>query len=155
VDGQGQRGAGHLQIPLRTQDIQNRTDAGAIAQLGIPHRPLSGGGGSSRASAALAQRQAEQQQITIETAQQAIIQSVQTWWYSHQAASQQITAAEAAAAAGDLAVRDAQLRYRAGIGPILDVLSTQRDLQVARSSLALAIHRWNLSRAGLEMETGS
>jgi outer membrane protein len=126
-------------------------DWGALLAL---RQPLFDGG-SSQASAAVAQRQAEQQQIAIETAQQAITQSVQTWWYTHRAASQQITAAEAAATAGERAVRDAQLRYRAGIGPILDVLSTQRDLQVARSSLALAIHRWNLSHAGMEMETGS
>jgi len=126
-------------------------DWGALLAL---RQPLFDGG-SSRASAALAQRQADQQQIAIETAQQAITQSVQTWWYTHQAASQQINAAEAAANAGERAVRDAHLRYRAGIGPILDVLSTQRDLQVARSSLALAIHRWNLSHAGMEMETGS
>jgi outer membrane protein TolC len=126
-------------------------DWGALLAL---RQPLFDGG-SSRASAALAQRQVEQQQIAIETAQQAITQSVQNWWYTHQAAAQQITAAAAAASAGERAVRDAQLRYRAGIGPILDVLSTQRDLQVALSSLALAIHRWNLSHAGLEMETGS
>ncbi len=126
-------------------------DWGALLAL---RQPLFDGG-SSRASATLAQRQADQQQIAIETTQQAITQSVQTWWYTHQAASQQITAAEAAATAGERAVRDAQLRYRAGIGPILDVLSTQRDLQVARSSLALALHRWNLSHAGLELETGT
>lgn len=126
-------------------------DWGALLAL---RQPLFDGG-SSRASAALAQRQAEQQQIAIATAQQAIVQSVQTLWYSHQAAAQQITAAEAATTAGERAVRDALLRYRAGIGPILDVLSTQRDLQGAQSSLALAIHRWNLTRAGLEMETGS
>ena len=125
-------------------------DWGALLAL---RQPLFDGG-SARASAALAQRQAEQEQIAIETAQQAITQSVQTWWYTHQAAAQQITAAEAAANVGERAVRDAQLRYRAGIGPILDVLSTQRDLQVARSALALAIQRWNLSHAGLEMETG-
>lgn len=136
---------------LNTSQSGTFYDWGALLAL---RQPLFDGG-SSRASAALAQRQAEQQQIAIETAQQAITQSVQTWWYAHQAASQQITAAEAAATAGERAVRDAQLRYRAGIGPILDVLSTQRDLQVARSSLALAIHRWNLSHAGMEMEAGT
>jgi len=150
----GINGGASLNLPQQNLNAsQSGTfyDWGALVAL---RQPLFDGG-SSRASAALAQRQAEQQQIAIETAQQAIIQSVQTLWYSHQAAAQQITAAEAATTAGERAVRDALLRYRAGIGPILDVLSTQRDLQVAQSSLALAIHRWNLTRAGLEMETGS
>jgi outer membrane protein TolC len=150
----GINGGTNLNLPQQNLNAsQSGTfyDWGALLAL---RQPLFDGG-SSRASAALAQRQAEQQQIAIETAQQAIIQSVQTFWYSHQAAAQQITAAEAATTAGERAVRDALLRYRAGIGPILDFLSTQRDLQVAQSSLALAIHRWNLTRAGLEMETGS
>jgi len=56
--------------------------------------------------------------------------------------------------AGTQAVRDARLRYRAGIAPITEVLIAQRDLQAARSALAVAVHRWNLSRAGLVMETG-
>jgi hypothetical protein len=33
-------------------------------------------------------------------------------------------------------------------------LIAQRNLQVARSAEASAIYRWNLSRAGLELETG-
>jgi len=51
-------------------------------------------------------------------------------------------------------VRDALLRYRAGIAPITELLLAQRNLQLSRSAQAAAIHRWNLSRAGLELETG-
>jgi len=56
--------------------------------------------------------------------------------------------------AGQEAVRDAQLRYRAGISPLTELLLAQRNLQLSRSAEAVAIHRWNLSRAGLELETG-
>jgi outer membrane protein TolC len=52
-------------------------------------------------------------------------------------------------------VRDALLRYRAGVAPITELLMAQRNLQAARSAEAAAIHRWNISRAGLELETGS
>ena len=53
------------------------------------------------------------------------------------------------------AVRDALLRYRAGVAPITELLIAQRNLQAARSAEAAAIHRWNISRAGLELETGA
>ena len=49
-------------------------------------------------------------------------------------------------------------RRRAELGnssrPITELLLAQRNLQVSRSAEAAAIHRWNLSRAGLELETG-
>ena len=111
-------------------------------------------GGQSRESTALAQRKAEQGQVAIEQARQTITQNVQTWYASYQAAGPQIQAATAAAKAGDEAVRDALLRYRAGIAPLTELLLAQRNRQQASTAQAAAIHRWNLSRAGLELETG-
>jgi outer membrane protein TolC len=111
-------------------------------------------GGLTRESTALARRRAEQSSLAIEQAQQAINQSVNTWYATHAASRQQMQAAAAAAKAGDEAVRDALLRYRAGIAPITELLLAQRNLQMARSAEATAVHRWNLSRAGLELETG-
>ena len=111
-------------------------------------------GGQSRESTALAQRKAEQGQVAIEQARQTITQNVQTWFASYQAAGPQIQAATAAAKAGDEAVRDALLRYRAGIAPLTELLLAQRNRQQASTAQAAAIHRWNLSRAGLELETG-
>lgn len=111
-------------------------------------------GGLSRSSSALAQRRAERTAVALDQARQAIIQNVQTWYASHQAAGPQIAAATAAGAAGEESVRDALLRYRAGIAPITELLLAQRNLQQARSARVAATHRWNLSRAGLELETG-
>ena len=93
--------------------------------------------------------------MAIEIAEQSITQQVETFYASHQAAGPQMRAAAAAAAAGAEAVRDALLRYRAGVAPITELLIAQRNLQAARSAEAVAIHRWNLSRAGLELETGT
>ena len=111
-------------------------------------------GGLSRESARLAGTLAELRQLDLDQARQTIIQNVQTWYATHQAAGDQIKAARAGVQAGEQAVRDAQLRYRAQVAPILEVLIAQRDLQAARSALAVAIQRWNLSRAGLLMEAG-
>lgn len=111
-------------------------------------------GGLSRQSMDLAQRQADRKAVAQQQAQQLITQSVETFWANYQAAAQQRPAAAAAIRAGEQAVRDAQLRYRAAIAPITEVLIAQRDLQAARSALAAAVYRWNLNRAGLEMEAG-
>ena len=111
-------------------------------------------GGLTRESIALAQRRAAQTEITVQQAQQAIIQSVETWFATHRAAASQTRAARAAITAGERSVQDALLRYRAGLSPLTELLIAQRNLQVARSAEANAIYRWNLSRAGLELETG-
>jgi len=111
-------------------------------------------GGLTRESIALAQRRAAQTEITVQQAQQAIIQSVETWFATHRAAASQTRAARAAITAGERSVQDALLRYRAGLSPLTELLIAQRNLQVARSAETSAIYRWNLSRAGLELETG-
>jgi outer membrane protein TolC len=111
-------------------------------------------GGLTRESIALAQRRAAQTEITVQQTQQAIIQSVETWFATHRAAASQTRAARAAITAGERSVQDALLRYRAGLSPLTELLIAQRNLQVARSAEASAIYRWNLSRAGLELETG-
>jgi outer membrane protein TolC len=92
--------------------------------------------------------------VAIELARQTITQQVETFYANHQASGPQMRAAAAAAAAGAEAVRDALLRYRAGVAPITELLIAQRNLQAARSAEATAIHRWNVSRVGLELETG-
>ncbi|MCP9910110.1 TolC family protein [Cyanobium sp. BA20m-p-22] len=111
-------------------------------------------GGLSRESIALAQRRAAQAEIALQQAQQAIIQNVETWFATHRAAAAQTAATRAAIVAGERSVQDALLRYRAGLSSLTELLVAQRNLQVARSAEALAIYRWNLSRAGLELETG-
>ncbi len=126
-------------------------DWGAV--LGL-RQPLFDGG-LTREAVALAKRRAQQSEVAIEIAEQAITQQVETFYASHQAAGPQMRAAAAAAAAGAEAVRDALLRYRAGVAPITELLIAQRNLQAARSAEAVAIHRWNLSRAGLELESGT
>ena len=111
-------------------------------------------GGATSSAIEGAKQQTRLSAIALEQARQAIVLSVQTWWAQHQAAQVQIEAGRAAVRAAELASRDAQLRYRSAIAPILEVLITQRDLQAARSGLAVAIQRWNLSRAALVADTG-
>ena len=126
-------------------------DWGAVISL---RQPLFDGG-LTRESVALARRRAEQGEVAIELARQTITQQVETFFVNHQSSGPQMRAAAAAAAAGAEAVRDALLRYRAGVAPITELLIAQRNLQAARSAEAAAIHRWNITRVGLELETGN
>ena len=111
-------------------------------------------GGLSAQSAALAKSQVQEQRLLLKQREQVIIQAVESFWHTHRSAGDTMQASRKAVVASEEAVRDAQLRYRAGIAPVTELLLAQRDLQAARSAEATAIQQWNLSRAGLELETG-
>ena len=125
-------------------------DWGVVLSL---RQPLFDGGAASAVIAG-AEQQTRLGDIALEQARQAIVLNVETWWALHQAARVQIEAGQTAVRAAELASSDAQLRYRAAIAPITEVLIAQRDLQATRSALAVAIQRWNLSRAALMADTG-
>jgi outer membrane protein TolC len=71
-----------------------------------------------------------------------------------QASDTVLNAARAGVVVGERALRDAQLRYRALVEPLTEVLLVQRDLQAARASLLTALARQSIERAVLERETG-
>ena len=75
-------------------------------------------------------------------------------WSSLQASDTVLNAARAGVEAGERALRDAQLRYRALVEPLTELLLVQRDLQAARASLLTALARQSIERAVLERETG-
>lgn len=150
VSSGGGTGVGLPTLSTSGEASGSFTDWGAAITM---RQPLYDGG-LTRESIALAQSRAAQAEITVAQAQQAIVQSVETWFATHQAAGSQTAAARAAIRAGESSVQDAQLRYRAGLSPLTELLIAQRNLQLARSAQASAIYRWNLSRAGLELETG-
>ena len=111
-------------------------------------------GGLSAQSTALAHSQAQEQRLLLKQREQVIIQAVETFWHTNRSAGETMRASRDAEIASEEAVRDAQLRYRAGIAPITELLLVKRDLQAARTARAVAIQQWNFSRAGLELETG-
>ena len=145
--------AGELELPTLTS---SGSASGSFYDYGVLlnlRQPLFDGGLSAQ-SAALARSQVEQQRLLLEQRKQAIIQAVETFWHTHRSAEAAMASSRDAVIASEEAVRDAQLRYRAGIAPVTELLLAQRDLQAARSAEAKAIQHWNLSRAGLELETG-
>ena len=110
--------------------------------------------GLATQSMALSRSQAQEQRLLLKQRKQTIIQAVETIWHTSRSDGEAMKASLDAEIASEEAVRDAQLRYRAGIAPITALLLVKRDLHAARSAKALAIQKWNFSRAGLELETG-
>jgi outer membrane protein TolC len=56
--------------------------------------------------------------------------------------------------AGQRALADAQLRYRAQVEPLTEVLLVQRDLQASQAALLTAQTEQAIARAVLVQETG-
>jgi outer membrane protein len=115
-------------------------------------QPLYDGGRSSSA-VALADRQRELLQSDEDLARRRIREDISTAWAALQTAPATIEAARMAVQAGERAVRDAQLRYRAQVETITEVLLVQRELQAAHAALVTALTRQALDRAILQRET--
>ena len=111
-------------------------------------------GGRAGAAALVAERQREVLQADEEQARRRIRQDVSRAWSSLPATAAAVSAGRQAVEAGERALRDARLRYQALVEPLTEVLLVQRDLQVARASLLMALTRAAVDRAVLERETG-
>jgi len=110
-------------------------------------------GGRSRSAVAVADRQRELLQSDEDLARRRIREDISSAWAALQTAPATINAARLAVQAGERALRDAQLRYRAQVETITEVLLVQRQLQASRAALVTALTRQALDRAILERET--
>ena len=148
--------AGPANVTLPTVDtpgnIQgNFYDWGGLLQL---RQPLFDGG-RARDGAALAEREAAVIAADADLARRRIRTSVQETWEQVQASPTRIAAAREAVAAGVRALSDAQLRYRAQVEPLTEVLLVQRELQASQAALLTAQTDQAIGRALLVRETGS
>ena len=111
-------------------------------------------GGRAGAAALVAERQRAVLEADEQSARRRIQEDVSRAWSALPATAAAVAAGREAVLAGERALRDARLRYRAMVEPLTEVLLVQRDLQVARASLLTALTRQALDRAILERETG-
>ncbi|MEB3302761.1 MAG: TolC family protein [Cyanobacteriota bacterium] len=128
----------------------NFYDWGGLLQL---RQPLFDGG-RARDGAALAEREAAVVAADADLARRRIRSTVQETWQQLQASPSRIAAAREAVAAAERALGDAQLRYRAQVEPLTEVLLVQRDLQASRATLLTAQTEQAIARAQLVRETG-
>jgi len=129
----------------------NFYDWGGLLQL---RQPLFDGG-RARDGAALAEREAAVLAADGDLARRRIRTTVRETWQQLQASPARIAAARETVAAGERALRDAQLRYRAQVEPLTEVLLVQRDLQASQAALLTAQTDQSLGRALLVRETGT
>lgn len=151
----GSLSAGAANLPL-PQLRQSAEASGSFYNWGaalLLRQPLYDGGRADSA-ARVAERQRALLEADEDLARRRIRDDVSRAWSTLSATAAAVTAGREAVIAGERALRDAQLRYRAMVEPLTEVLLVQRDLQVARASLLTALTRQALDRALLERETG-
>jgi outer membrane protein TolC len=146
-------GLGSLPLPQLRQSAEA---SGSFYNWGaavLLRQPLYDGGRAGSA-ARVAERQRSLLEADEELARRRIRDDVSRSWNGLAATAAAVAAGREAVQAGERALRDAQLRYRAMVEPLTEVLLVQRDLQVARASLLTALTRQALDQAVLERETG-
>ncbi len=151
----GQVQAGPATATLPTLDTPghlqgNFYDWGGLLQL---RQPLFDGG-RARDGAALAERDAAVVAADADLARRRIRTTVQETWEQLQASPARIAAAREAVSASERALSDAQLRYRAQVEPLTEVLLVQRELQASKAALLTAQTEQAIGRALLEREIG-
>jgi outer membrane protein TolC len=148
--------AGPTNVTLPTVDapgnIQgNFYDWGGLLQL----RQTLFDGGRARDGAAVADREAALLAADADVARRRIRITVRETWEQLRASPARIAAARETVAAGERALQDAQLRYRAQVEPLTEVLLVQRELQASQAALLTAQTDQALGRALLLRETGA
>jgi len=151
----GQVQAGPANVSLPTIDTPghlqgNFYDWGGLLQL---RQPLFDGG-RARDGAALAEREAALVAADADLARRRIRTTVRETWEQLRASPARIAAAREAVTAGERALSDAQLRYRAQVEPLTEVLLVQRELQASKAALLTAQTEQAIGRAVLLRETG-
>ncbi len=112
-------------------------------------------GGVTQAKVREAQLRLEQLKIREAQTRQQIELDVRLAWLALQQAAGELTAATKAVEQGREAARLAAVRYEAGVGTSLEVLSAQSTLAQAELSLASARFNQNAARIQLVLATGS
>ena len=151
----GRLRAGPANVTLPSVDTPgnisgNFYDWGGLLQL---RQPLFDGG-RARDGAALADREAAVVAADADLARRRIRITVRDTWEQVRSSPARIAAAREAVAAGERALRDAQLRYRAQVEPLTEVLLVQRELQASQAALLTAQTEQAIGRAVLWRETG-
>jgi outer membrane protein len=111
-------------------------------------------GGITRARIREAELRMEQLQAQAASTRQQIGLEVHQAWVALEQAAGELVAAAKAVEQGREAARIAQVRYEAGLGTLLEVLSAQSTLAQAEYGLASARFTQNVARVQLQLATG-
>jgi outer membrane protein TolC len=127
---------------------QNNTDDGFALGARLAWRLFDGGAASARASQS--DRDIAIDEAEFESARNTIRVQVEEAYYTLQANQANITTANLAVKQATEALDLANLRFNAGVGTQLDVLSANRELTQAQGNLVRAVLDYNRALARLE-----
>ncbi len=111
-------------------------------------------GGLSRERVAEAQARLAQLQAAVTQQRQAIEVEVRQAYLNLQSAQEELAGADALVAQAAEALRIAQVRFAAGVGTALEVLTAQASLSQAEAARAQAQFAYSVARAQLERAVG-
>jgi heterocyst glycolipid deposition protein len=111
-------------------------------------------GGLTQAKVDAARQQLAQAQVTEQQTRQTVELQVRTAYLGLESAAEQLRSAEAALAAAREALRIANLRFQAGVGTQLEVITAEQNLATADVGTIQALYAYNLSLAQLDQAVG-
>ncbi len=111
-------------------------------------------GGLTQAKVDAARQQLSQAQVTEQQTRQTVELQVRTAYLGLESAAEQLRSAEAALEAAREALRIANLRFQAGVGTQLEVVTAEQNLASADVGTVQAEYAYNLALAQLDQAIG-
>jgi outer membrane protein TolC len=111
-------------------------------------------GGLTRAKVEQARRQLDLSRVQLEQTQQTVEEQVRAAYLNLQQAAESLTSAQAGLVAAQEALRIANVRFQAGVGTQLEVVTAIQNLASAEAAVVQAQFQYNLALAQIDQAVG-
>src|SRR5579864_7485869 len=112
-------------------------------------------GGLTNAKVEQARQQVALTRVQLEQTQQTVEEQVRAAYLNLQQAAEQLTSAQAGLVAAQEALRIANVRFQAGVGTQLEVVTAIQNLAAADAALVQALFQYNLALAQIDQAVGT
>jgi outer membrane protein TolC len=112
-------------------------------------------GGLTRAKVEQARQQLALTRVQLEQTQQTVEQQVRASYLNLQQAAESLTSAQAGLTAAREALRIANVRFQAGVGTQLEVVTAIQNLAAADAAVVQALFQYNLALAQIDQAVGT
>ena len=112
-------------------------------------------GGLTRAKVEQARQQLALTRVQLEQTQQTVEEQVRAAYLNLQQAAEQLASAQAGLVAAQEALRIANVRFQAGVGTQLEVVTAIQNLAAADAALVQALFQYNLALAQIDQAVGT
>jgi outer membrane protein TolC len=112
-------------------------------------------GGLTKAKVEQARQQLTLTRVQLEQTQQTVEQQVRAAYLNLQQAAEQLASAQAGLTASQEALRIANVRFQAGVGTQLEVVTAVQNLAAADAAVVQAMFQYNLALAQIDQAVGS